>query len=175
MSKSWKTTFENKLRDLREEIPLHENNPQARIAIAGVGHELRGDDAAGLAIVRALKSLLTDRSWLCIIEAGPAPENASGVLRRFKPDLVLLVDAALMNADPGTVRWLDPQDTRGFSASSHTLPLRVVAGFLASELNCEVALLGIQPGANALGTPLTEPVQAAVDATAAALTDLLTP
>ena len=40
------------------------------------------------------------------MEAGPAPENFTGPLRRFRPDLVLLVDAAQMDAEPGTIGWL---------------------------------------------------------------------
>ena len=73
------------------------------------------------------------------------PENAAGVLRRFQPSLVILLDAADFGANPGEVRWIDPQDTSGFSASSHSLPFSVLSHYLSSELNCEVSLLGIQP------------------------------
>jgi hydrogenase maturation protease HycI len=131
----------------------------------GIGHELCGDDAAGVALARAMQEQYNSngRDDVLVIEAGPAPENCSGLLRRFRPDLVLLVDAAYLDARPGTVRWLDWQDTVGFSASTHTLPLHLLATYLTSELGCEVALLGIQPADVTAGAPLSSAVKMAVD------------
>jgi hydrogenase 3 maturation protease len=82
---------------------------------------------------------------LLIIDCGAVPEKAVGALRRFNPDLVVLLDAADFKGSPGEIRWIDPHDSSGFSASSHTLPFSVLTGFLEKELNCEVRLLGIQP------------------------------
>ena len=130
-----------------------------RVAVLGIGHELNGDDAAGLAVVRSL-TLQQDR--LLLIVAGPAPENQTGALRAFDPDLVLLIDAAQMGAEPGTVRLLDWQATTGISASTHTMPLHMLAKFLTLDLGCDVALLGIQPFANAIDAPLSLEMQAVV-------------
>jgi hydrogenase 3 maturation protease len=140
-----------------------------RIAIVGIGQELRGDDAAGVAVARALSrqralgcpSTVSDR--FLIIDAGAAPENQTGPLRRFAPDLVLLIDAAQMDEAPGAVRWLDWQDTSGLSASTHTLPPYVLASYLSSEIGCRVALIGIQPADTSIGAPLSPDVQTAVD------------
>lgn len=73
------------------------------------------------------------------------PENALSTLRKFRPDLVVLMDAADFGGVPGEVRWINPQATSGFSASSHTLPFSVLSKYLTKELGCEVRLLGIQP------------------------------
>ncbi len=89
------------------------------------------------------------------------------------PDLVLLIDAAQMDEAPGAVRWLAWQETDGLSASTHTLPPRVLAHYLTSELGCEVALLGIQPADTTMGAPLSPTAQAAVQAVAQALAELL--
>ncbi|MBN2303967.1 MAG: hydrogenase 3 maturation endopeptidase HyCI, partial [Anaerolineae bacterium] len=78
-----------------------QNNPQPRVALVGIGHELNGDDAAGLAVVRALLPLAEGRDRVSLIDAGPAPENCTGPLRAFAPDLVLLIDAAQMGEEPG--------------------------------------------------------------------------
>lgn len=121
-----------------------------------------GDDAAGVLIVRALQPLAVGRPHLLVLDAGPAPENFTGPLRRFAPDLVLLVDAAQMDEPPGTLRCLAWQDTSGFSASTHTLPPYVLAGYLSSEMHCHVGLLGIQPAQNILDTPLSPVVAEAV-------------
>jgi hydrogenase 3 maturation protease len=144
-----------------------------RLAVVGVGHELRGDDGMGPYLARRLRSDMVADDSLLVIDAGAAPENFCGVLRRFQPDLVLLVDAAQMDAPPGTVRWLDWQAAAGFDASTHTLPLRIFAAYLNAELGCRLALLGIQPAANEFGTPLTPGAQAAAEATAHVLGEII--
>lgn len=142
----------------------------SRVAVVGIGHELRGDDAAGVAVARKLQPVAHER--LLVVEGGHAPENQTGLLRRFSPDLVLLVDAAQMNEAPGTVRWLAWEESVGLSASTHTLPPYMLAQYLVHELGCEVVLVGIQPGQTALEHPLSAAVGAAVAALALALTEV---
>jgi hydrogenase 3 maturation protease len=80
-----------------------------RIAILGIGNELNGDDAAGLWCARSFAALARcgerfgNKERVLIIEAGPSPESFGGPLRRFAPDLVLLVDAAEMGERLGTI------------------------------------------------------------------------
>jgi len=69
--------------------------------------------------------------------------------------------------------WLAWQETDGLSASTHTLPPRVLAHYLTSELGCEVALLGIQLADTTVGAPLSPTAQAAVQSVAQALAELL--
>lgn len=145
--------------------PQKANDVAPRVAVVGIGHELNGDDAAGLAVIRALLAHPdTDPTRLLLIDVGPAPENQTGALRAFRPHLVLLIDAAQMDAEPGSVRWLDWRDTTGISASTHTLPPYMLGQFLTADLGCEVALIGIQPQANQLDAPLSLPVTQAVEA-----------
>jgi hydrogenase 3 maturation protease len=108
-----------------------------------------------------------------VLDGGLAPENLTGAIRRFAPDLVLLVDAAEMGEPAGAVRWLSWQETTGVSAATHALPPYMVAQFLASELGCEVALIGIQPQETAFGASLSPPVQRAVRAVTRGLAALL--
>ena len=136
---------------------------QNRVAIVGIGNSLQGDDAAGVETAHELSLLVDDCEDLIVVNAGSAPENLTGVLRRFEPDWVLLIDAADMGEEPGTLRWVDWSETNGISASSHTLPLSMLSRYLVEELKCEVALLGIQPRALSFGGPLSGPVQHAVD------------
>lgn len=135
------------------------------MALVGIGHELRGDDAAGMRVAQGfserVETTANNLAWL-ILEGGPAPENVTGALRRFRPHLILMVDAAQMDEPAGTIRWLNPQETDGLGASTHSLPFSVLATYLTAELGCEVALIGIQPAANQLDTPLTAAVEQAV-------------
>ena len=145
-----------------------------RVAVVGIGSELNGDDFAGIALAQELGRRVNGQANLLVIDAGPAPENASGLLRRFGPDLVLLMDAAQMDAEPGAICWLDWQDTAGVSASTHSLPLHLVASYLTAELGCHVALIGIQPGHNMISKPLSPAVIKAVQDIASDLSDALT-
>jgi hydrogenase 3 maturation protease len=159
---------------------LQQPDHPIRVALVGIGQELRGDDAAGVLVARLLEQTLKVsetfrvlRDSLLVIDAGPAPENCTGLLRRFQPNLVLLVDAAQLDELPGAVRWLDWQETTGLSASTHTLPPYMLAEYLVLELNCEVALLGLQPGDTTAGAPLSPSVQAAVEEVVRQLTEIL--
>lgn len=143
------------------------SNP--RVAVIGVGHEQRGDDAVGLVTARHLRGCETIR----VIEGGSAPENVTGAVRAFSPDVVLFIDAAQLDLDAGTIRWLDADAVRGLSASTHTLPLRLVAQYLQAMTGCEVALIGIQPAQNALDAPLSPVVADAASQVAAAVQSAL--
>ena len=137
----------------------------ARVAILGVGNEFNGDDAAGILTSRALRrsqarALLSPS--VLVIDAGLAPENFSGKLRSYEPQLVILIDAAHMDASPGEIRWLDWQAAGGQSASTHTLPLSMFSNYITRELGCKVVLLGVQPLQTMPGHPVSRPVRNAV-------------
>jgi hydrogenase 3 maturation protease len=134
----------------------------SRIAIVGVGNEMRGDDAAGMLIVRALGLRVANLEGLRIIEGGHAPENATGELRKFSPELVLLIDAADMGKEAGSIALIPMEQIDGVSASTHSLPLSMLARYLTLELKCEVALLGIQPKSVEMGETVSDEVNQAV-------------
>ncbi len=131
-----------------------------RVAVVGIGHELCGDDIAGMAVARGMHTCAGEH--LLVIEGGAAPENQTGRIRQFAPDLVVLVDAAHLDAPPGAIRWLDWRATTGVFNSTHTLPVEVLAYYLTSELDCHIALIGIQPADVRLDAPVTPQVAAAV-------------
>lgn len=141
------------------------NLGQPRICVIGIGNDLRGDDSAGLIVARTLqaeKRYQNDLNFL-ILDGGPAPENLTGKLRAFQPDIVLFIDAAHFDETPGTIQWIPIDSIDGMSASSHSLPLSMLARYIASEFECEVHVLGIQPTQNEIGAELSPPVRAAMD------------
>ncbi len=135
----------------------------------------RSDDAAGVLIARALsqRECAADSNYLFICEAGHAPENKTAEVRKFAPDLVLLIDAADMGKAPGTVEWISEEDIDGMSASTHSLPLSMLARYLKLEIGCEVSLLGIQPASNEVGETVNTQVLQAVEEVAAGLEDVI--
>ena len=144
---------------------LNRQTAEARIAIVGIGNAFRSDDAAGVLTARALKKsrLLPDLKTVLVMDAGHAPENTTGELRTFAPDIVLLIDAVEMGETPGTIRWIEMDEIEGMSASTHSLPLSMLASFLNWELKCEVTLLGIQLKSNDVGETINVDVVRAVN------------
>ena len=136
-----------------------------RVAIVGIGNEFNGDDAAGVLVARKLETreCARDALHVLVIEAGQAPENITHELRRFDPSIVILIDAAQVNAEPGDVVWIPWETTSGMSASSHSLPLSMMARYLTLEFDCTVHLLGIQPSQNQPDEGLSLVVREAVD------------
>ena len=163
-SRSWISSLRQALRSPAERA--------TKIAIVGVGNELRGDDGAGPAVVQALRAMShihqssseaqSASQQILILDAGPAPENYTGPLRRFRPAFVLIIDAAEMGEAPGTVRWLSWKETSGIGVATHALPLHVFATYLCAGLDCDVALLGIQPANTEIGAAHSASVQKAV-------------
>lgn len=142
-----------------------EQNKPVRVAVVGIGNEFNGDDAAGVLVARRLGSreCAGDADHVLVIEAGQAPENITAGLRRFQPQVVILIDAAQMDETTGTVNWIPWDTTTGMSASSHSLPLSMLARYLTLEFGCQVHLLGIQPAWNEPYTGFSQAVQTAVD------------
>jgi hydrogenase maturation protease HycI len=153
--------------------------PQTRaynFALLGIGNEFNGDDAAGVHIARRLAARIPNPvppGNILVIDAGLAPENFTGVLRRMRPALVLLIDAAEMGESAGTVRALDWRDSSGFGPSTHLQPLATLGEYLEAELGCRVALLGIQPAQLDFDAPLSPDVERAVDEVAGEIFSLL--
>lgn len=154
--------------------PLLNSEPGRKLAILGIGNELNADDAAGVLVARQIRAKLHPADLdpagsLFVVEAGPSPESFTGPLRRFAPDLVVLVDAAELSEPPGTILCFDWRDAEGLSVSTHTLPPTLLAKFLIHEVGCGVLLVGIQAKSLELDGPVSSEVLTAVDVVAAAL------
>jgi hydrogenase 3 maturation protease len=140
-----------------------------------VGNLFRSDDAAGILAARALSSCAcaSDTDHILILEAGQTPENATWELRKFAPHLVLFVDAAQMGERPGAIRWILDASIDSMSASTHSLPLSMVARYLTLELGCRTAVLGIQVCSSEFGERVSEEVLRAVAEAAGELDEAL--
>ena len=161
---SWQASLQNL---------LNRQAAESRLAIVGIGNTFRSDDAAGILVARALATsrLLPDPKPVLVIDAGHAPENCTAELRRYAPDIVLLIDAVEMGEKPGSIRWVDMDEIEGMSASTHSLPLSMLASYLNWELKCEVTLLGIQVKSNDVGEIVDLNVLRAVNEIVSAVTE----
>ncbi|MEN6635922.1 MAG: hydrogenase maturation protease [Clostridiaceae bacterium] len=127
-----------------------------RICILGVGTELCHDDAAGLYLVDQLSSRLgvpigEASGRILLVNGGPAPENFSGLIREFHPDLLVVVDAAFLELPAGSIQLLPEERAAGLSFSTHMLPLPMLLSYLKLACSCETCLVGIQPATTEQG------------------------
>ena len=146
-----------------------------RLAILGVGSTLRADDGAGMAIVGRLIEIFARESCpgLLFCPGETAPENFSGAIRTFRPDHILVFDAADTGKMPGEITEIDLNKVEGPTFSSHTLPLRLMLHYLAGETGAEITLVGIQCRNLEFDRDMTPEVKATVDSLSAILEDYI--
>lgn len=145
-------------------------NKLLKTAFVGIGNEFRGDDAIGVYVVQKLAPLCERQEHLFAYESASIPESCTGPLKRFEPDLVVMIDAALMDETPGTINWVNPLEIEGLAFSTHSFPLRILAQYLIDEIGCEIRFIGIEPEELDFDTPMTPAVQLAADQLVADLT-----
>lgn len=151
---SWKSRVRRELRLAR------------RIVILGVGHRDQGDDAAGSACAEALRTVSQGRfrRRLKILAGRETPESSTAEIRRFRPDLVMILDAAAGHRRPGAVFLVGADDIADEGLSTHNLSLKYLVAYLEQTLPCRVLVLGIQPKMIAWGAPLSKPVENGINA-----------
>lgn len=142
----------------------------ARIAVVGVGQVLQGDDGAGPAVISRLKRLFPRDKGILLLDAGHAPENQLGPVIRFRPDLILLIDAIRLGEPAGSIHCYEAAEIESYSGgSTHTLPLSLLSAFLSAESGARVYILGIQPAAIDFGEGLDPAVVGAASRLAEAI------
>lgn len=143
--------------DLRRELEGF-----SRLAVIGIGSEIRGDDGAGIYIMNELQRKMNSAGVEFLI-GGTTPENLSGPLRRMKPSHILMIDTTKMGMKPGEGALVDPAKIgeRGFS--THTFSLAKIADYFKEITGAEVVFLGIEPKSNDLGEGLSAEVTQGAD------------
>lgn len=121
-----------------------EIRPGRKVAVLGIGSTLRSDDAAGMYFVELLGRRVQKENVL-LLAGSTAPENFTGVLKNFAPEILFIVDAAYMGLSPGETGLVPAADIGGVSFSTHMLPLPIMLEYLRSEMSLAVVFIGIQP------------------------------
>ncbi|NVN93071.1 MAG: hydrogenase 3 maturation endopeptidase HyCI [Desulfuromonadales bacterium] len=148
-----------------------------RLALLGVGSELRGDDAAGVLVVREMRELLANAPFDYLefegFEGANAPENVTGYIKAFGPDHILLVDAAEIGASIGECREIAIAEISETLFSTHTLPMKVVTDYLEQATGAVITVLGMQPGCVDFDAAPTPEIRAGVETFSHCLYELL--
>ncbi len=132
-----------------------------KLAILGVGSELRGDDGVGPYLSEKLSSFNSE-SFLSI-NGDLIPENFTGDLRKFQPENIIIIDAAFMGKSTGYIEIVRINDLTGISFSSHSMPLSVLGKYLLQEIGANIYILGIQSSNIDFGSEISREVKEAAD------------
>ena len=125
--------------------------------LLGMGNELNGDDGVGCYIAKRFKK----RGWLAI-DCSTVPENYIGVVKRTKPELLVIVDAAYMNLPAGSIRRLKKEHASSTFWSTHTAPLKEFISAVEQYAK-EIVLIGIQPKQTTMPDELSQEVKDAAN------------
>ncbi|MFX1251522.1 MAG: hydrogenase maturation protease [Promethearchaeota archaeon] len=130
------------------------------VIIFGVGNPLQGDDGVGAFIAENLVSKL---HTFKAMSAEGSPENFVGKIDRLKPEILILIDAAIFEGQEGEIKLIPPEEIMGLTISTHQLPLSMLGKFLQhSNPDLRILFIGIQiVNMEFLSSSLTKPVEAA--------------
>jgi hydrogenase 3 maturation protease len=143
-----------------------------RVVVAGIGNPMRMDDFVGTRIAQNLRGKVSERVQL--IECETVPESFIQQITDFCPSHVLLIDAAMLNLEPGDTRFIEPERlTFSPALSTHMLPLRIFCECVTKITRAKIALLLIQPKKAEFGEGLTPEVNASSRIIAQHLCNLL--
>lgn len=139
------------------------------VVVVGVGNPLRGDDAVGCLVARRLRGAEGAR----VIEAEEVPESFVGDIAAAMPDVVALVDAVDLGAEPGAVAMLEREQVATYAPTTHRMPLSLVMEVVQRRTGADVFLIAVQPLTLAFGAKVSPEVSATVEVLAAVLSELL--
>ena len=133
-------------------------NKFSKIAIIALGNELKSDDAAGILVGKLLIEMKPPKTDIFITYQSPEAYIFKIVNGNYSH--VIIVDAAELGADPGTIVIIDPDDIPQEVFSTHNVPLQFIINIL-EENRIKVLLVGIQRKLRSFGTKVSSEVKKA--------------
>ena len=116
--------------------------PKGRTLVVTLGSTLRADDGVGPYVCEHVKF---NRPDLLLLDAGTTPENIAQTAINWKPDKVIVVDAAHFNGTAGEVRVIPLEAiNQAMPISTHSFPLSVTFSIIKEDTGCELAVVGVQ-------------------------------
>ena len=143
--------------------------------VVGVGNAMRGDDAVGLEVARLLEGTLSPTVSLRLCEGEPVAllDMWTGCER------VVLVDAMVSGAEPGTVRTFDavasplPPELSGTSTHLLGVGEAIELARTLDRLPRRIDVFAIEAARLDAGEPLSAPVAAAAMVVATSIREAL--
>jgi hydrogenase maturation protease len=141
------------------------SQPHSLPLIIGIGNEYRGDDAVGLIVARRLKGRLAD-SAIVIEQSG----DGAALMEAWRgAEVVVIIDAAMSGAAPGTIHQSDasaqpiPKISFRYSTHAFSLAEAIELARALGELPRLLVVYGIEGESFAAGLGLSPEVEKAAD------------
>ena len=138
-------------------------NDCEKLIVLGVGNELKSDDGVGPFIIKKLKEENIKNENLLFIDAETVPENFTGKIRKENPTHLIIVDACLMNMQPGDMQIVDKDDFAEIGISTHSMSLSFFVKYLEKDTEFGIIFVGIEPETMEWGAKPTPKVEKAAD------------
>lgn len=120
--------------------------------LLGIGNCLRSDDGAGSYIAKHFEH----HHWVAL-NGKSAPENTTSIIKKIRPQLLVIVDATQMGLKAGSFRIIPFGKIISLQLSTHSMPLNFLIEYLTPYCQ-KIILIGIQPLSTDLGENLSESV-----------------
>lgn len=133
----------------------------SKVVFLGVGNILKADDGAGPVVIDNLKDLQSDD--LIFIDAETVPENFTGKIRKENPSHLIIIDACLMDEDPGTVKVVNQEDFVNIGISTHSMSLSYFVKYLQTDIDMKILFIGIEPESLDYSDDLSDVVKVNLD------------
>lgn len=131
---------------------------KGKLAIVGIGNIIRGDDGLGPKLIEILKSR-GGVPGAALFDCGTAPENYIFPILSTSCDTLMLVDAADIGKEPGSVEVFDLDKISRVSFSTHNPSPRLFTDLLKTgKEDMNIFVISIQPKSTGIGAPLSEEV-----------------
>ena len=130
-----------------------------KLIVLGVGNELKSDDGVGPFIIKKLKEETVENDKLLFIDGKTVPENFTGKIRKEKPTHLIIVDACLMESQPGNMQIVDKYEFANIGISTHSMSLSFFVKYLEKDTDFKIIFVGIEPETMDWGakpTPIVE-------------------
>jgi len=134
---------------------------KGKTVIVGMGDKMKGDDGAGCFAAEILQKEM-HKSSIKVINAENAVENYLGIIEEFKPDTVVIIDAADFGGNPGDIKIMGREEIAETTSSTHTFSLPLIIRHISSETGAKCTVIGIQPKTTAFGEELSPEVHNSV-------------
>jgi hydrogenase 3 maturation protease len=110
-----------------------------------------------------------------LLHGDTAPENLTGQIKNFRPSHLLIIDAADTGGEAGHIDQVDPNSlSANLSATSHSLPIKMIIDYIQHYAPCSVTIMGIQPVRIEFGHRVTPAIRQAARELAHVLAKVLT-
>lgn len=121
-----------------------------------IGNPLRADDGVGPFIGEQV----ADHDGLLVLNALMNPEDIVEDAIGYKPEKMIVIDAADFGGVPGEIRIIPLDQLQHYTVlSTHYFPIHVSLGLIREETGAELVILGIQPASVEFGDPMSEEVR----------------